>query len=205
MSAKGRGKPVVDKHDHVRTPAWTVDRLFEVPEIQALPGGTWLEPGAGNGAIIRAVAAHRSDIAWYAVELQAKFRSKLYDAGAAVVTIGDFLRDMPPRLSEVAVVMGNPPFSLALPFIEQCRRICPGRDIVLLLALGIVASEKRHAFMSADCPNDLPLPNRPSFKLVGNETDAQDYGWFHWPPEARRRGFVQVLGLTSKAERRARR
>ena len=42
--------------DFYPTPAWCVGCLLEAVE---LPGGTWLEPAAGRGAIVEAVGARR--------------------------------------------------------------------------------------------------------------------------------------------------
>jgi hypothetical protein len=52
VSATKRGSGVRTPDDAYETPAWCVQRLLE--KLQ-LPGGNWLEPGAGDGAIIKAV------------------------------------------------------------------------------------------------------------------------------------------------------
>jgi hypothetical protein len=66
MSSTKRGRQR-NAADNYPTPAWTVDRLFE---SLPLPGGAWLEPSAGEGAIISAVNDLRSDVRWCAVELR---------------------------------------------------------------------------------------------------------------------------------------
>src|SRR5260370_30448823 len=61
--------------DFYATPRWTVHRLLEVLH---LPGGNWLEPGAGEGDLIRAVAeTGRNDINWTALELRPECKSHL--------------------------------------------------------------------------------------------------------------------------------
>ncbi len=197
MSKKGHGPSEGGDFDHHVTPAWAVDRLLEVWKPK---GGIWVEPGAGSGAIIRAVSSHRNDITWHAIEIQRRFQKKLYSAGAAIVTIGNFITEMPPRLSDIAVVLGNPPFTWALQFIVQSRTLCPNAEICLLMSLNILASSKRRAFMSANTPDEMVLPDRPSFKQSG-DTDAQDYAWFRWLPDNRQRGRITILGATPGLER----
>lgn len=64
MSATGRSD-VRRLDDFYATPAWCVRRLLEGVNP---PGGLWLEPCAGDGAIIRAVEEMRADVKWHAVE-----------------------------------------------------------------------------------------------------------------------------------------
>ena len=68
MSSTNRGGKRQDL-DVYPTPAWVVDRLLEVVDF---PGGRWLEPCAGDGAIMRAVNAWRADVRWDACELRAE-------------------------------------------------------------------------------------------------------------------------------------
>ncbi len=58
MSATNRGRQRSPADDHP-TPEWCVRRLVEAVD---LPGSRWLEPAAGDGAIVRAVG--RVDVAW---------------------------------------------------------------------------------------------------------------------------------------------
>src|SRR6266852_476995 len=61
--------------DFYATPRWTVHRLLEVLHLR---GGDWLEPGAGEGDLIRAVAeTGRNDINWTALELRPECKSHL--------------------------------------------------------------------------------------------------------------------------------
>ena len=93
MSATGRSSVRKD-YDNYPTPAWCVRRLLERVD---LPGGTWLEPAAGDGAIVRAVRAARHDVDWIAVEIREDCRHLLRrEVPGDRVVIGDFLTcDLP--------------------------------------------------------------------------------------------------------------
>jgi hypothetical protein len=182
----GRRSPA----DYYATPEWCVRRLLEaVP----LPGGAWLEPAAGDGAIVRAVA--RSDVSWDLWELRDSERESLRrSAPGAAVAIGDFLEAAKTdRLSgkRYAVAITNPPFRLAQSFIDTCLGCAD--TVVMLLRLNYLASQGRWHFMSAHTPDVYVLPNRPSF--TGGGTDSIEYGWFVWGQERRSEGRVKLLGL----------
>jgi hypothetical protein len=176
--------------DYYITPAWCVERLLEVLE---LPGGPWLEPAAGDGAIIRAV--RRRDIDWTAWELRNEERAVLVGAVPPTsVHIGDFLeasRAGKVRPKEFEVAITNPPFRLAQEFIDAGIR--HARTTIMLLRLNYLASKARWPFMTTRAPDVYVLPNRPSF--VGGKTDSVEYAWFVWSQERRTSGRIRVLGL----------
>lgn len=206
MSSTGRGPRLGGPDDFFATPAWAVRRLLE---SWSPPGGVWLEPGAGNGAIIRAVNEVRQDVKWIAVELRPEEKGALAATGAVTIC-EDFLSPTLFKLSDLPdapVVLGNPPFIFAQPFIDRSRQLCPRAEIMLLLRLNYVGSEDRAEFMRR-CPPDLrTLPNRPAFVapakpgLLG-KTDSIEYAWFGWPPGQRTHGTFRVLASTSKEERK---
>lgn len=189
MSATNRGghrSPA----DFYATPAWCVERLLEAVE---LPGGKWLEPAAGDGAIVR--AAGRDDVSWDLWELRDSERPALKrSAPRASVRIGDFLAaaregDLGEARYDVAIT--NPPFRLAQEFIDACLGCAD--TVVMLLRLNYLASKARWGFMSTHTPDVYVLPNRPSF--TGGGTDSIEYAWFVWGREPRSEGRVKVLGL----------
>jgi hypothetical protein len=197
VSSTNRGK-TRDRADNYPTPQWVVRRFLEaVP----LPNGTWLEPCAGDGAIIRAVhqVLDPTKLQWTAVELRAapikKLKELIIDDG---VIHGDFLA---PELSEsnrgfYNVAITNPPFSLAQPFIERCRFMA--HHTVMLLRLNFLSSQGRAAFMRESRPDVYVLPNRPSFVEDGS-TDSIEYAWYHWHEGSQ--GLLRVLASTPASER----
>lgn len=202
MSAKGRGPSVGGPEDYFTTPSWCVRRLLEVWSPPA--DGLWLEPSAGNGAIIRAVNAVRSDVRWLAVELREEERGDLTDIDWCRFEIANFLRDEPFRhqADEVTVVLGNPPYSYAMEFLLRARERFRNAEIVFLLRRAFTASEDRWDFMHTHMPDELQLPNRPSFTGEGGG-DSADYAWMRWPVGwERAHGITTSLALTSLSERK---
>jgi hypothetical protein len=196
MSSTNRGGTRND-NDLYETPGWCVDRLME--KI-TLPGGNWLEPGSGSGNIIRAVNTHRQDIRWTAVEKYVLRPERLQAAVGpqGVIEHHSFLEWQP--FGRYRVAMGNPPYSRAMEFILRSRLAAD--HVVMLLRLNFLGSEARQDFLQR-CPPDIyVLPNRPSF--TGGKTDSTEYAWFHWPPQDRPAGLIQVLNTTPKKERCAR-
>jgi hypothetical protein len=198
VSATGRGPRLGGPEDYYATPAFCVDRLLEAVD---LPGGRWVEPGAGNGSIIAAVNARRDDVDWVAIELRAKERSRLSRLTGGQVVTANFLTHTFVGTDAVTVVIGNPPYGLALEFIGRSLALFPQATVAFLLRLNFAASGGRAAFMRR-CPPDIyVLPNRPSFR--NGKTDATEYCWMVWPPGNRTRGTFQVLATTDKAGRTA--
>lgn len=199
MSATNRGTPRIAA-DLYETPRFCVDRLLErVP----LPGGRWLEPCAGSGAIIRAVNQRRTDVRWYASEL----RTECYDElrplvrKASRLWLGHVTVPFNPLLQRERyydVIFTNPPYNQAELILRRCLPYA--RYTVMLLRLNYWGSEKRQQFLARHAPDTFVLPNRPPF--VGGKTDATEYSWMLWHGlHLRRRGRILVLGSTPAALR----
>lgn len=198
MSATNRGT-VRNEADFYETPSWCVRRLLE---RLWLPGGSWFEPAAGHGAIIRAVnAVHEEKVEWCACELRPEAWARLREVvdGPDLFVGIDFLNgDF--AGTDFAVVATNPPYSLAMEFVENALPLAP--YVVMLLRLNFLGSAKRSAFFRGEMPDVYVLPNRPSF--TGGGTDATEYAWFVWTPERERRaGRQEVLDKTPAHERKA--
>lgn len=209
-------KTKTERHalDSYPTPPWVVAPLLRRLH---LPGGPWLEPGAGSGSLIRAVNALRDDVGWTAVEIQERHREEL-SALASRVVICDFLRrgidgDPVPALAGIdvrqrpgcrfAVAFGNPPYSRAADFVHAAK--IWARYVVMLLRLNFLASEERQPWLSTDAPDVYVLPNRPKFR-IGSGTDSTEYAWMVWDSlRPQPRGLVQVLDLTPAELRGVRR
>ena len=211
MSATNRVPKGTNKLEVFRTPSWVCRRLLEACP---LPGGVWLEPSAGEGAIIEAVNLVRQDVLWGAVELRPNCQRRLSGLiGAENVHIGSYLTTTTVdllRLQESAraenstsraqVTISNPPFSLAQEIIEHSWE--RSQHIVMLLMLNYLGSDTRVDFMRRYPPNCFVLPERPMFEK--GRSDSVVYGWLHWEPQRERsHGKLVVLGPTPVEERRA--
>jgi hypothetical protein len=173
-------------NDYYPTPAWCVDRLLDLigdrlPHADHL----WIEPAAGDGAIMRAVDD------WYELRAQSAPAWLAYDIDprAAGISRVDYLHDFhnDPESwdrTQADVAITNPPYSLALDFVQAMRE--DARIVCALLRLGFLASEERARFFRGTLPSVYVLPNRPSFTGDG-KTDAHDYAWCVWglDPEPR--------------------
>lgn len=206
MSSTNRGKQR-NRKDNYPTPHWCLDRLLDASpkflDFEALP--TFIEPGAGDGAIIRAWQAHPwacEVFHWDAVEIRKtqKIKKALAAFGEGVQpyheSLFHFLEAQPPRYD---VALTNPPFSLAWEMLHalwfRCDHIC------FLLRLNFFGSAARHAWLQKNQPDVYILPDRPRFGMNqdGNPgTDSIEYAWFHWDTRRSKRtkGSHQLLDLT---------
>lgn len=193
MSSTARGAQRAEA-DFYPTPAWPVHRLLERVK---LPGGRWIELGAGDGGIIRAVNAKRTDVQWTAVELREECRPALEATGAEVLIVGAQHFASKPDAFDVAIL--NPPFSEAEAFARIARQCA--HETVLLQRLNWLESEKRRAWFAESMP-DVYVIGRVDFNGQGG--DSIPYAWFVWqswhsPP--RRRGGIELLDRTPARER----
>lgn len=181
--------------DFYPTPTWGARRFMERVGI-GLPGGDWLEPAAGAGALIRAANDYRGDVRWWAVDIREEARGPLSAIHPPVpLIVDDFLQLGWARPRRFSVAMSNPPFSLAREFVDACLPIAD--HVVMLLRLGFYASASRHDLMRATHPDVWVVPDRLAF--VGEYADSTEYAWFHWHAEAE--GRIRVLDLTPVEER----
>jgi hypothetical protein len=185
MSATGRSDVRVAR-DFYPTPEWAVTRFLG--EVQ-LPGGRWLEPAVGDGAIIRAVNAYRGDVRWTTCDIRPECKA---DVTADYVALG--CPDLDWRGG--AVAMTNPPFGLAMDFVTESMKRAD--IVVMLLRLNWLGSEDRATWLRRHQPSVYVLPNRPSFAEDGG-TDAAEYGWFVWGDGFG--GTLRVLRTTPKSVR----
>lgn len=205
MSATGRklhsaagGKETTERldQDAYETPVWVVRTLLQ---NVALPGGRWLEPCAGDGAIIRAVNGFVPSISWTAYEIRPGCGASLANLiGWTNVAIADFLDVQPKRIGGYDVILTNPPFSLAAEFVNACLPL--SNCVVFLQRLNFLGGASRAPFWRSHMPDVYVLPNRPSF--VHGRTDSTEYAWFRWHGlKERTKGDVFVLPPLSVEER----
>lgn len=194
MSATGRGA-VRHPDDFYQTPGWCVRRYLdywrEEYGYDLTVQRRWLEPSAGNGAIMRAVAAWAPPFApkWVALDI---------DPTGPRIARKDFLDKEVSADTKFDLCIGNPPYKLAREFIEKGLTVA--HEVAFLLRLNFLESEDRHdLFRKHPCDVHV-LPNRPSFRADGH-TDATAYAWFEFG--GGHGGRMSVLALTSKDERLA--
>jgi hypothetical protein len=199
MSATNRGAERLDA-DNYPTPSWCVRRLLEaVPE---LPGGHWLEPCVGEGAIVKAVLDVRQDVYFTGIDTR-DVRKVACDAGAKRVLVGDYLNPGvvhtkgPTLLREndfPLVTITNPPFSLGYPIAQKGILNVDGWFILLLRLnfLGSGTKDGRSPWLRTHMPDVATLPNRPAFvaslKCIGVKKPLPGYpqieacGWKRTQP-----------------------
>ncbi|MFO0675301.1 MAG: hypothetical protein U0169_02125 [Polyangiaceae bacterium] len=201
MSSTTRGNRSGSKgKDFYPTPSWCVDRLLERLH---LPGGVWLEPCAGAGAIIDAVSTRREDVSWFAVEKDLKHAAGLKErVGARSVRIMD-ARDLTTAgllRTEPTLTITNPPFNIWSEIKDAVIELAA--MTVMLLSIDMLGSAERNMWMRVHAPDVYVIPDRPSF--TGKGTDSNSYAWFVWHRRRRRRsGRIEVLRLTPREVRNA--
>lgn len=182
MSATNRGA-VRNANDFYPTPQEPIQNILS--EIDFSDIAHFVEPCRGDGAIFNHVACDKS----YA-ELS---------EGIDYFTV-DFNTDL---------IITNPPFSIALEFLEKSLK--EAKTVVYLLRLNFMGSQKRKEFWQKNPPSHLfTLSERPCFSAfckgskklkikgcgksypkdtkafcdcggtIGNGTDATEYAWFVW-------------------------
>lgn len=172
MSATNRGAKRRES-DYYPTPSWCTQRFFEC--IQRFWDSTtvrrWVEPCAGDGAIVRA-----SGLAWsrwitgdteprHDLILERDFADTIR-AGSSGYRSGQF------------AIVTNPPFGIADDIVRESLRRT--HRAAFLLRLNWLAGAKRSKWLRENPPDCvMALPERPSFTGDGR-TDATDYAWFVW-------------------------
>ena len=220
MSSTNRGA-VRQPDDYYATPIWATAAILPHLSLQG-PLPVVLDPGCGDGAILRACRA-----AWPAAVL---LGYDIEDRGCLQGVVRDALSPEP--WDRPDCIVANPPFSLAMEFLERSlREIAPGGEVCFLLRLAWMAGQKRAAFHRAHPSDVFVLPRRPSFTenlrwkdvqcnmLIASQTsakpkqcqlefghdgkcmtigtDSADYAWFAYGPG--RGGRWSVLDAGSVA------
>lgn len=179
--------------DDYPTPGWAIDVIL--PHLPL--DGVVLEPACGAGAIL----AHLLD----AGVPNALARGIEIDAGRAEearalgvhVAAQDALDGDPGSWGSPHLIITNPPFRRALPFVERAlREVAPGGVVAMLLRIGFIEGKDRRPFHQAHPADLYVLSRRPSFTGGGSDTAA--YAWWVWGPG--RGGRYQVLACPSAKE-----
>jgi hypothetical protein len=173
ISATNRGSKRVDS-DFYATPIPVIENLFNHYQIKE---GNILEPSAGNGNFVK-VIKDKSNNHITALEIREEEYDNL-NLYADEVIIDDFLRWKPSK--KFKTIIGNPPYSLALEFMNKCFEIADeDTEIIMLLRTAFLESQRRYEFWQKHPINKLyVLSKRPSF-LMNGKSDATSYSWFIW-------------------------
>lgn len=160
MSSTNRGAQRL-ADDFYETPAWAVRALLR--ELGPISPSRILEPCAGRGAIVRVVhelwpgssilanEVDESRARTCAQTMHGSLYSECYNE--------DFLARA--DWGTFDLIPTNPPFSLAVPFVEKARK--HAREVAMLLRVNFVASMERADFWEKNPADLLVLPKRPSF------------------------------------------
>ncbi len=147
--------------------------------------GRFLEPCAGDGAIIAATERYCAETGiaaptWTGVELRNDLATMATQrCPHATIVCGDALTTpIPARLD---CILSNPPFSLAELLYQRLRPLAP--YLVFLLRIGWLESTCRQDLLANDLPSVGMISPRPSFSQSGN--DNASYAFCVWGPERR--------------------
>lgn len=185
--------------DAYDTPDWCVYRLLDawgellIPHIRP---GSFLEPFAGAGHIVRAVntwMARRGyePPSWVTIDKAPR---------CDVTLVKDYSTWAPPATFDL--LLTNPPYQGSFEHIKKAVEGREAREMSYLLPLTFLSSRGRSEWLTQYTPDILVLPDRPSFTGDGR-TMATDYAWFHWRlGEQWKLGSIDFAALTPKEERR---
>ena len=173
ISATNRGSKRVAS-DFYATPIPVIENLFNHHKIKE---GNILEPSAGNGNFVKVIKDNFNNHIT-ALEIREEEYGNLSKYADEVI-IDDFLKWKPDK--KYKTIIGNPPYSLALEFMNKCFEIADeDTEIIMLLRTAFLESQKRYEFWQKHPVNKLyVLSKRPSF-LNNGKSDATSYSWFIW-------------------------
>ena len=137
-----------------------------------------LDPGAGDGALGRVAQKMRPAAHLTGVELDPALSSLGYNRWI----VYDFLELPVTNERAPDLIICNPPFSLALEFIDRSFEWAGARTVVaFLLRIDFLGSQKRHEWWDGmyQKPKLRILSKRPSFTGDG-KTDSSNYMWAIW-------------------------
>lgn len=165
--------------DTYYTPDWAVMQCLDLVLPVVLGGKTprtILEPGAGDGAFVRRLLEQYPRAKITALDIDPK--AGPWPGCFEQYQCADFLQA--DYLAPCDLVVGNPPFTLALEFCLASLAL--SKNVVFLVRQGFLSSARRSAFFRAHPPAHVfILTKRPSF--TGGQTDTADYCFGAWSSE----------------------
>lgn len=154
--------------DDYPTAPWATRALFDV--VPGIEAGTAREPCANRGHMVRPLAERYSRV----------FASDIFDYGAGF-EVRDFL--FGPQPERVGWTIFNPPFRLAVEFIEQAMR-SSAYGVAALARLNFLEGGKRYTDLFKDRPPTYVLPfaeRLPMLKGVLRHPNLK-----YWDPAAKK-------------------
>lgn len=187
MSATNRGT-VRKPHDFYATPVDVVENVLNNLDLSEY-GDNVLEPSAGNGNIVQVFKEHYPNKKITAMEIREEEVDNLKQC-AGKVLIGDFLETK--FNDKYDVIIGNPPYSEALEFVNKSLELLSDDGILIfLLRTAFLESKSRYKFWQENPLSRLfTLSKRPSF--TGKGTDATSYSWFVWDKKDTKQ-YIKVI------------
>ena len=187
MTATNRGGER-NRDDYYATPLWVTKLIL--PRLKPKAAERWIiEPGAGNGSILRAMIEEGfPPERMIGIEANTDRAEQLctLHRNVTVLPFDYFSPSVQAKLDAMGVlrapriIIGNPPFSKAEEFIVRSIQLAGENGfVVMLLRLGFLESKKRCQFHKAHPAHVHVLTTRPSF-IEGKGTDSTAYGWFIW-------------------------
>lgn len=158
--------------DWYTEPRWVVDALLAV---EGVIGPAW-DPACGSGTIPKAIEAH-GKLCWASDAAERPYG-----------TIYNFLGMEPPPFDPVATIITNPPYGVALEFVERALGIATCRVAVLVQSKFPYSQRRFDLFTKRPPARIYHLSSRPSMppgdKLIAGTVEAKggklDYCWIIW-------------------------
>ena len=160
MSSTNRGT-IRKVNDFYSTPSYTIESLLNAHTELRYP---ILEPCVGEGAIWK----YLGDVTTNDI-----------DEGFLADYHVDYTNcDMFSGVFETIIT--NPPFNIAADVIGKALKdVVNGGEVVMLLRLNFLGSQKRHDFWVSNPPKNIyVLSKRPCF--FNGKSDSIEYAWFIW-------------------------
>ena len=152
--------------DFYPTPPEGTEALLRV---EAFEGPIW-EPACGDGAISKVLEARGHTV----------ISSDLVARGYGENGV-DFLFEFKPRAPNIVT---NPPFKLAVPFIERALTLTTGKVAMLLRITALEGRERRRLFEASPLARVWVFTRRLTFQRGGGEVTHGGgmlaFAWFVW-------------------------
>jgi transcriptional regulator with XRE-family HTH domain len=165
-----------------RTPSYSFTPLLDYrPDWFS---GRGCDPSAGDGRMLREIAARGNDGPHWANDLREEEEALMRRAlpSSATITVGDYLAVADPPQADF--LMTNPPFTLAMDFVQKARSHIRG-PICILQSVAWQGTKKRSKQLrEAGLAYVLNLPRRPKWEVDAGvaHSNIWDFAWFVFLP-----------------------